>query len=729
MHSLVMSGRILRGLALAAAACLLLAGPGPRAQESDAASDAPVAEAPAQPPPPPRRVPRPPVQVQPPAQTPEPSPEPEPSAPPEQPQPAEAPAAPPPPPAKGRLEAGTPIPQVELEALVDGAVSQAMAADHVPGVTVSVVQNGQVILKKGYGLASISPARPVDPDQTLFRVGSISKLFTWTLVMKEVERGRMRLEAPVNQYLPEQLQVRDQGYLRQVLLRDLMTHSAGFETKTLGRLIEVKPSRVRALNTYLRQERPRRVRAPGVLPEYSNYGAGLAGAAVSQAAGQPYMDLVEAEIIRPLKLGHTTFREPYPADPALPAPMSQALVADAAEGFAWRGAAYDVQPYEYLSQLAPADSASSTAGDMARLMLLILGNGTLDGATIYGPQTATAFRTVIMRSGPGIAGWAHGFMERPLPGGFDSFGHEGQTLNFRSNLVTIPALNLGIFISANSDSAAALVETLPAQIVQRFYAPPSEPPQPSPDLYAMRGAYAGDYVGEDRRYGGLEQFVNLLSDRVRIDVSPDGRLIVRGKSNDVLVPTGQSGQFREIGEARRVAGFQFKDDKAVRWLDPSGAATYERVGTLWRRRWLLIACLAALTCSAATLIGLFTRDRREFRQTDVQGRASAIQTATSILWFAAAAGFGWWALRALQDPTVGFAEWPGPWVVIASSSALVATLCSLGQVLMLPAVWRGGRRVESWTSSRKLRFTATALIFLAFGVLLMLWGALEPWSA
>jgi CubicO group peptidase (beta-lactamase class C family) len=596
-------------------------------------------------------------------------------------------------------------------------------------VTVSVVQNGQVILNKGYGFAQLSPVKPVDPDRTLFRLGSISKLFTWTLVMKEVEHGRMRLDSPVNLYLPEPLQVRDQGYQRQVLLRDLMSHSGGFENKTLGRAIELKPNRVRALNTYLRQERPRRVRPPGVLPEYSNYGAGLAGAAVSQVTGRPFMDSAEAEIIRPLKLDHTTFREPYPADNDLPAPMPQALAGDLSQGFAWRGGDYDVEPFEYVSQLAPAASASSTSGDMARLMLMILGNGSYDGATIYGPQTANAFRTVAMRSGPGIAGWAHGFMERPLPGGFDSFGHEGQMLNFRSNLVTVPALGLGVFVSTNSDSGGALAESLPAEIVARFYAPPSAPAQPSPDLYAMRHTYAGDYLGEDRRYGGLEQFAGMLRNRVHIDVSEDGRLLVTGKNNGAYVPTGQPGQFREIGGQNRVAGFQFKDDQAIRWLDPSGALSYARVGSLWRRRWLVIGALAALIASAATLVGLFTRDRREFRQTDVQGRASAIQTATAILWFAAVACFCWWGLRAANDPMVAFAEWPGPWVAIASSAALVAALCSLGQVLMLPAVWRGGRRVESWTSWRKLRFTATALIFLAYGVLLMLWGALEPWSA
>jgi CubicO group peptidase (beta-lactamase class C family) len=639
-------------------------------------------------------------------------------------------APPPPPPAKARLQPGTPIPPAELEALVDGAVRQAMAGRHVAGATVAVVQTGQMVLKKGYGLAGVSPARPVDPDRTLFRVGSISKLFTWTLVMKEVEGGRMKLDVPVNNYLPERLQVPGLGTTRQVFVRDLMTHSGGFETKTLGRAFEVKPSRVRALETYLRQERPRRVWVPGSIPEYSNYGAALAGAAVAQVEGKPFMDLAEAEIIRPLGLARTTFREPYPADARLPAPMPAELAADAAQGLSWAGAGFQAQPYEYMSQAAPAVSASSTADDMARFMQLILGGGTLNGTPVFSPATAQAFRTVTLRSGPGVAGWANGFWERPLPGGFDGFGHEGQTLNFRANLVTVPALNLGVFIAVNSDSGASLVETLPGEIVERFYAVPAAPPEGSPDLYAQRKAYAGDYLNEDRRYGGLEQFVALLTERVRIDVSPDGRLVVEGGQGGghAFVPTGQPNQFREVGRDGSAAGFQMKDGVAVRWLDPSGARSYERVGWWWRRRVLFSGTALTLLAAAATLVGLFTRDRRESRQTDVQGRASAIQTSTAILWFIAVGGFCWWAARGLNDPGAALVEWPGPWVVIASSCAMVATLCSLGQVLMLPAVWQGGRRVESWTSWRKLRFSMTALIFLAFAVILLLWGALQPWS-
>ncbi len=645
---------------------------------------------------------------------------------------AAAPAPPPPPPATARLKPSEPIPPAELEAFLDGVIRQAMTDDHIPGVTLSVVQGGQTVLQKGYGYASLTPARPVDADRTLFRVGSISKLFTWIAVMKEVERGHMRLDAPINLYLPEQLQVKDQGYARQVQLRDLMTHSAGFEDRAMGRLFERDPGRVRPLMLYLRQEKPRRARPAGLMPEYSNYGAALAGEAVSQVAGRPYEDLIEGEILRPLGMGHTSFREPYPADPALPTPMSPALAREVSEGFLWSGADYEARPFEYISQIAPAGSASSTAGDMARFMRLILGNGTLDGAVVYDPQTAQDFRTTLRRTGPGIDGWAYGFMARRLPGGFDSFGHEGQTLSFRSNLVTVPALNLGVFVSANSETATDLVERLPGLIVARFYAPPApQPPAGSPELANARAAYAGDYLTEKRRFGGLEQFIALLVGVAHIDVTPTGRLVVsaaNGGGSGVWAPTETPGVFRSLDGAQ-TAGFQMADGVAVRWLPPSGMETFQRIGPLWRVSTLAALAALALIASAATLIGIVTRDRAQFRQTPTQSGASALQTSTAVLWFVASGAFSAWGLHARSDAAYAFFYWPGPWVMLASASALVAAMFSVLQLVLLPGIWRGGRRVDSWTAGRKLSFTGTTLIFMAFSILLLLWGALEPWSS
>ena len=92
----------------------------------------------------------------------------------------------------------TPLPVADLEAYVDGVVRDRMARDHIAGVTIAVVQNGQVVLKKGYGVASLKDGRKVDPDKTLFRIGSISKTFTWIALMHEVEAGRMSQDTPNN---------------------------------------------------------------------------------------------------------------------------------------------------------------------------------------------------------------------------------------------------------------------------------------------------------------------------------------------------------------------------------------------------------------------------------------------------------------------------------------------------------------------------------------------------
>jgi len=195
-----------------------------------------------------------------------------------------------------------------LEAFVDGLVRDSLVQDHIAGATVAIVQDGRVVLKKGYGAASLDPWRPVDPDRTLFRLGSVSKTFTWLAVLKEAEAGRLRLQAPVNLFLPEVVQVRDQGYPGPVTLESLMSHSAGFEDRALGHLFERDPARIRPLAVYLRQERPRRVRPVGVLSSYSNYGAALAGEAAAWTSGKTFERLAEESLFEPMGMARTSFR-------------------------------------------------------------------------------------------------------------------------------------------------------------------------------------------------------------------------------------------------------------------------------------------------------------------------------------------------------------------------------------------------------------------------------------
>jgi CubicO group peptidase (beta-lactamase class C family) len=643
-------------------------------------------------------------------------------------------ARPAPPPAEpapaAKLAPGQAIPAGELESFVDGYIRHAMARDHIAGVTVSVVQNGQLVMKKGYGFASLEPKRAVDPDRTLFRIGSISKTFTWIALMKEVEAGRIRLDAPVNLYLPEKVQVRDQGFDQPVRVQNLMDHSAGFEDRVLGQLFERNYERVRPLDVYLRQERPRRVHAPGAISSYSNYGAALAGEAASYTSGKPYERLVEDEILNPLGMAHTTFREPHPAKAGLPAPMPAALAADVSQPFRWTPAGFETRDYEFIGQIGPAGAGSSTAGDMARYMLMQLGNGQSNGAMIYGAKAAQAFRTPLRATPAGINGWAHGFAIHEMPGGHVGYGHDGGTLSFFSEMVVVPDLNLGIFVSTNTDTGGELSGRLPNAIVREFYAPPQVYPRAGAAELAQAGAlYGGYYVSTRRPYSGLEGFVLSLRAGATVSVTGDGRLLVSdpgGVSAFTLDGPVDQGRFIGVADDGRLA-FTIKDGRAVNFLGSGGAALFQRA-SFWRQPTTL-ALLGALAAVAAiaTLAGVAVRNRREFRENQIQSRASLVQNIQAALWLAALALFALWASKTGDQAQIMY-RWPGVLMITASACALVAAGLTATTLIALPAIWRGGRRVDSWTPLRKAFFTVTVVVYGAFSIVLGLWGALSPWS-
>lgn len=633
-----------------------------------------------------------------------------------------APAAPPP-----ASAAVTPLPRPELEAFVDGVVRRAMDRDHIAGVTVSVVQNGQVVLKKGYGFSNLANRKPVDPDKTLFRVGSISKTFTWIAVMNEIESGHMRLDGPVNLYLPEPLQVKDQGKKTQVRLKDLMTHTSGFEDRALGQLFERDPNRVRTLNDYLRQERPRRVREPGLLPSYSNYGAALAGAALSNVVGKPYEQLISEEIILPAGMGHTTFREARPWRDGLPAPMANALAADLSDGYSWTPMGWKVRPREFMGQVAPAASASSTAGDMARYMTLLLNGGTIDGKTIFSPKTAQAFRTPMYRPTPEAAGWNAGFQDIPLPGGRRGFGHAGATLYFLSNLVIAPDLGLGVFVSVNTDSGANLPATLPATIVEHFYSPAPAVPPVSALSYDEARVYEGEYLTTRRAYTGLEAFAGRLTGRAAVRATPDGRLTVtEGGTSTLWNGTSHPGVFKAV-DGPLLLNFDVNGDHPSRFYAARGTATYERIGFFRSIGLLIWTAVLGLLASLGAILGIFVRNRREARQTPIQASASQMQTMQSVLWLISAGCMAVFGAKA-SDQTTVFFGWPSGWLLSGSACALVASVLSVLTLGALPMVWRGGRRVDSWNGGRKAAFTYTAILHVFLAVLLGLWGYLLPWS-
>ncbi len=647
-------------------------------------------------------------------------------------------AAPPAPRPGARLTPAQPIPPEELDALVDGAVHQAMADDHIVGAAVSIVQDGRIVMERGYGAARLGPPRPVDPRATLFRLGSVSKLFTWLAVLGEVERGRMGLDRPVDDYLPRSLRIAPEGFDRPVLLRHLLTHTAGFEDRQFGRLLTDDPTRLRGPQAALLHDRPRRVRPAGELASYSNDGAALAGAALAEVEHKPFEAVIEQALTGPLGMTHTSFREPYPADLAsradgLPAPLSPALAEAEATGHLWsdRGG-WRALPFEYGADLAPAVGASSTADDMARLMTAMLGGGTLGGAQVYGPATAQALRTPLQRTTPGLNGWPGGLMATRLPGEFEGYGHDGATLGFRAALTLVPDLQLGVFIAADSDTAGPLTIDLAGRIVGRFYAPPPTPPPAGlSDPASARGRYDGDYLSSMRAYHGPEGFVDRLERLAHARVGDDGLLTVamadRGRVFAPETPAAADGRFRAVdGEESLV--FAPATGRAAAFTPASNRATYERVGWPHEPVTLLIASLLAAAAALLTLAGVGLRFGREARRTAAQTVGSLLQSFAALAWLASLGAYGVWRAQGAGAVAL-MLHWPSPWLIGASWGAVAALLISFACAVQLPQVWRGDRRIPGWSTPRKLRHSFTATLFLAFAALLAAWGALEPWSA
>ena len=130
---------------------------------------------------------------------------------------------------------GRPLTADDVNAWLDGFMPFALGKGQIPGAVVVVVKDGQILTERGFGYADVAKQTPVDPRMTLFRPGSISKLFTWTAVMQQVEQGKIDLDGDVNQYLDFKV---PSYHGRPITMRNIMTHTAGFEEQVKNIITE-----------------------------------------------------------------------------------------------------------------------------------------------------------------------------------------------------------------------------------------------------------------------------------------------------------------------------------------------------------------------------------------------------------------------------------------------------------------------------------------------------------
>ena len=332
----------------------------------------------------------------------------------------------------------------DLEDFVDGAMAMGIANREIAGAVFVMVKDGEVVFQKGYGFSDVETRKPVDPARTLFRPGSVSKLFTWTAVMQLVEQGRLNLDDPVERHLDFAI---PDTYPQAITVRHLLDHSAGFEDGYKDMFVE-SPDEYRELGPWLADHIPARVREPGVEVSYSNYSTALAGYIVQRISGEDFSDYVDRHIFQPLGMTRSTFREPLP----------EAWLPDVAIGYEWEDGRFEAQPAELIYNIAPAGSMSSTGADMARFVIAHLQDGRWEDTRILERDTARRMRTRLNANSPGLPGIAHGFLESRASSP-RIVGHGGNTGEFHSNLILIPEENTGFFISVTGGNEASLARS------------------------------------------------------------------------------------------------------------------------------------------------------------------------------------------------------------------------------------------------------------------------------
>ncbi|HEX3810351.1 MAG TPA: serine hydrolase domain-containing protein [Rhizomicrobium sp.] len=417
-----------------------------------------------------------------------------------------------------------PLTAADLDAYFDGFIPLAIGRGNIAGAEVVVVKDGQVLFEKGYGFSDMKTRKTVDPETTLFRPGSISKLFTWTSVMQLVEQHKLDLDADVNRYLDFKV---PHTWGKPVTLRDLMTHTPGFE-ETIKNLLATDPKAMEALGPGLKAWVPEEMFVPGTTPAYSNYGASLAGYIVQRVSGEPFEQYVAKHILEPLGMTHSTFVQPLPA--ALARDMSQGY--DTASG--------EPKPFE-LVWMRPAGALSTTAGDIAKFMIAYLNGGEYNGARILKPQTIALMHSEIYQRDPRVPGMGLGFYHEDT-NGHVIVGHGGDTIVFHSDLHLIPDAHVGFYYSQNSAGKdnSGVRGPLFQGFMDRYFPAPAAAPEPTLTSAKADGARVAGIYDASRRSDS--NFFRIAAQQTKVSLNDDGTISL----NDSNGLNGEPRKWREI---------------------------------------------------------------------------------------------------------------------------------------------------------------------------------------
>lgn len=534
-------------------------------------------------------------------------------------QPKVPPAQPAPPAQPGAEEPNTTetpheMTAADVEAFLDGFVPMQLERENIAGAVVLVVKDGKVLFARGYGYSDLARKTPVSVDATLFRPGSISKLFTWTAVMQLVEQGKLDLDRDVNAYLDFKIPA---TFPKPITMRNLMTHTPGFEEQ-IKDLINSEGMPMASLRQHLMAHMPARIFPPGTTPAYSNYGAALAGYIVERVSGKPFNQYIEENIFKPLQMDHSTFVQPLPAN--LKPLMSSGYTVGTGKA----------KPFEIVEE-APAGALSTTAADIAHFIIAQLQDGKYGDMQILRPETAQLMHSRQFGLAPALNAMCLGFYEESR-NGHRIIGHGGDTVYFHSDLHLMPDAGVGFFVSYNSQGKGEISPrtALWDHFLDRYF--PYKAPEPPKLASAQADArlVAGHYISSRRSQTNFLKVANAF-EQANVTPDSDGTITV----SPFKEFNGQLKKWQEVGpllyravDGQEMLAFRRDQHNQLEVVTSFPAIVYQHAAFFNSSNFntaLIIICLSIMALTllfwpAGAVIRRHYHHRLELEPSTLQGR-------------------------------------------------------------------------------------------------------------
>jgi CubicO group peptidase (beta-lactamase class C family) len=423
--------------------------------------------------------------------------------------------------------------------LLDTLVRPAMERDAVPGAAAVVVLGDRVLAARGYGVAHLEQDGPVDPDRTIFRIGSVTKVVTAVALLQLEERGRLRLDDDVNAHLAR-LRVAE-TFPEPIRLRHLLMHTGGLDEKLLR--TAARPGPPETIEDYLIRELPPRVRPPGRMICYSNFGYTLLGAVIERESGLSFAEYLRREVFAPLAMESSWAGLPPAGTPLM------------ATGYARRFGGTRAVPPVRLA-IDPAAGMSATPADVGRLMIALLNGGAGPAGRILSAAGAAHLLERHFSQDPLLPGHAAAFDET-LYFGRRMLYHAGGVRGYAALMVIDPEACLGIFVVNNGDSQRLSWRVVDPFLEAIFGRSPREA-KPAPDLARRAAPALGAYRFLRHAVTSIERLSLLRAPTFVVRVTADGFLDIGGTRFQEIA----DGVFEQVGSYERAA-FIFDGNRGV----------------------------------------------------------------------------------------------------------------------------------------------------------------------